>query len=64
MKRRGATIKIINSQGIIVRELEAENINNELLKEVAVNNLDNGAYVVQVYLNQQEIYNTKVIINK
>jgi hypothetical protein len=59
-----AIIKIINSAGVKVMELQAENVNQELLKEIAVNNLENGTYVVQVSLNQEELYSTKVIVKK
>ena len=42
-------IKILTSAGIKVMEFEVENMNDGLLKEIPVNNLDEGIYIVQVF---------------
>jgi hypothetical protein len=59
-----AVISIYSAAGLKVAEVQAENFNEELIKEIAVNNLDNGVYVVQVLVNQQELYYTKMIVKK
>ncbi|MEI7423307.1 MAG: fibronectin type III domain-containing protein, partial [Prolixibacteraceae bacterium] len=59
-----AVISMYNAGGLKVAEVQAENVNEELIKEIAVNNLDNGVYVVQVLVNQQELYYTKMIVKK
>jgi len=59
-----AIISIINSAGIKVMEFRTENINNELLKVIPVNNLKAGIYVVQVLLNQKDLYSTKIVVIK
>ena len=59
-----AIISIINSYGIKVLEFQAENINREWLKVIPVNNLEAGIYVVQVLLNQKDLYSTKIAVQK
>ena len=59
-----AVISIFNSIGIKVMEFQAENINDELLKEIPVNNLDEGIYVIQVLLNNKDLYYEKIVIAK
>jgi M6 family metalloprotease-like protein len=59
-----AFISIINSAGIKVMEFQTENINNEILKVIPVNNLEAGIYVVQVLLNQQDVYSAKIVVKK
>ena len=45
-------------------EFQAENMNNELLKVIPVGNLEAGIYVVQVLLNQKDIYSAKIVVKK
>jgi len=57
-------VSILNSAGIKVMEFQAENMNDELLKEIPVNNLDEGIYVVQVLLNHKDLYYAKIVVIK
>ncbi len=59
-----AVVSIINSAGIKVMEFQVENMNDKLLKEIPVNNLDEGFYVVQVLLNHKDLYYTKIVVIK
>ncbi len=59
-----AVVSIINSAGIKVMEFRTENINDELLKEIPVNNLDEGIYIVHVLLDNKDLYYTKIIVIK
>ncbi|MCX6239784.1 MAG: M6 family metalloprotease domain-containing protein [Bacteroidia bacterium] len=59
-----AIVSILNSSGIKLMEFHAENTNGELLKEILVNNLDAGIYVVQVLLNHTDLYTTKIVVKK
>jgi M6 family metalloprotease-like protein len=59
-----AIVTILNSAGIIVMESEAENTNGELLKEIPVNNLHDGIYVVRVLLNGTDLYTAKIVVIK
>jgi M6 family metalloprotease-like protein len=59
-----AVVSIINSAGIKVIEFQVENLNDELLKEIPVNNLDEGIYIVHVLLNNKDLYYTKIIVIK
>ena len=45
-------------------EFQTENMNNEVLKVIPVNNLEPGIYVVQVLLNQKDLYSTKIVVKK
>jgi len=59
-----ATVSVINSSGHKVLEFKAKNANDELLKAIPVSNLANGVYVVQVLVNQRDLYFTKIVILK
>ena len=59
-----AIVRVINPAGIKVMEFEAEYTNGELLKEIPVNNLDDGIYIVQVLLNNKNLYNAKIVVIK
>ena len=59
-----AIVSILNSSGVKMMEYQAENTNGELFKEIPVNNLDAGIYIVQVLLNHKELYATKIVIRK
>jgi hypothetical protein len=59
-----AIVSISNSSGVKIMEFQVENLNDELLKEIPVNNLDNGIYFIQVLLNQTDLYYSKIMILK
>ena len=59
-----AVVSIINSAGIKVLEFQAENTNGEPIREIPVNNLDEGIYVVRVLLNKNDLYTTRIIVIK
>jgi hypothetical protein len=59
-----AVISILTSAGIKVLEFEVENVTGELLKEIPVSTLDDGIYIVQVLLDNKDIYFTKIIVKK
>lgn len=59
-----AVVTILNSSGIKVMEFHADNIDDDILKEIPVSNLDQGIYFVQVMLNQKELYYTKIMVVK
>jgi hypothetical protein len=59
-----AILSIINSTGTKVMEFKLENISDKVLKEIPVNNLNEGIYVVQLLLDNKEVYYTKIIIRK
>ncbi len=59
-----AVIRILNSTGVRIMELELEDFNNELLNEIPVKDLKEGMYFVQVLVNNKEIYYTKIVIAK
>jgi len=59
-----AMVSIINSTGIKVMEFQVENINDEMLKEIPVNNLDEGIYFVRVLLDNKDLYYTKIVVIK
>jgi len=45
-------------------ELKTENIKDELLKEIPVDNLIEGINVIQVLLNNKDLYYEKLVISK
>jgi len=59
-----AIVSILNSRGIKVMEFQSVNINANWLKVIPVSNLEAGVYVVQVLLNQKELYTAKFLVVK
>ena len=59
-----AIVRVLNSSGIKVMEFQTENMNDELLKEIPVKNLSEGIYVVQVLLDNKDLYYTKIVVIK
>ena len=59
-----AIVSLINSAGQKVLEFKAMNANDELLKAIPVSNLPNGVYIVQVLVNQEDLYYTKIVVLK
>lgn len=59
-----AVVSLLNSKGIKVMELQTEKLSDELLKEIPVNNLEPGIYIIQLLMNGKEPYTTKIIITK
>jgi site-specific recombinase XerC len=59
-----AVVSIMNSAGIKVMEFQAENMNDEILKEIPVKSLNKGIYVVQVLIDNKDLYFTKIVVVK
>lgn len=59
-----AIVRVINPAGIKMMEFETEYTNGELLKEIPVSNLEDGIYIVQVLLNDKDLYNAKIVVMK
>lgn len=60
----GAVITIFKLTGIKVLEFRIENMNDEVLKEIPVSNIDEGIYIVQVLLDNKDMYYTKIVVIK
>ncbi len=58
------TVTLINTTGQVVLELQAKNVNDELLKAIPVSNLKNGVYIVKVIVNGEDMYFTKIVVIK
>jgi M6 family metalloprotease-like protein len=59
-----AIISVLTLTGIKVMEFEVENVTDELLKEIPVNNLNEGVYVVQILVDNKDLFYTKIIVKK
>jgi hypothetical protein len=59
-----ALVRIINSSGIKVVEYTVENYKNEILRKVPVKELKEGMYTIEVILDQEEFYFTKIMVIK
>ena len=59
-----AVVSVLNSNGVKMMEFQTTNTDTGLRKEIPVNNLEEGIYVVQVRLNQQIFYSTKMVVKK
>jgi hypothetical protein len=59
-----ALIRILNSSGTKIMEFKTEALNEELLKEIPVDNLDEGIYFIQVLINNKDSYYTKIVVAK
>jgi hypothetical protein len=59
-----AVIGMYNASGLKVLEMQAENVNQELISEIAAGNLDEGIYVVQVVVNNVEVHSAKMVARK
>lgn len=59
-----AVVSLVNANGIKVMEFQTEKLSNELIKEIPVNNLAPGIYVVHLLLNQKDSYVTKIEVRK
>jgi hypothetical protein len=59
-----ALVSIINSAGIKVMEFQVENMNDEILKEIPVKSLSKGIYIVQVLIDNKDLYYTKIVVIK
>jgi len=57
-------IKIINDAGIEVMNLKTEKVDDEFLKEIPAENLDEGLYIIQVMVDQVHFYSSKIMIIK
>ncbi len=62
---RGKTvIQIINSGGIKVREIQTEKSGDNFLKEIPVNNLEQGIYTIKITVDQRDNSFTRLVITK
>ncbi len=59
-----ATVTLINQAGQVVMELQVKNLDDELLNTIPVNDLVNGVYIVQLLVNQEDVYYTKIVVFK
>ena len=57
-------VSVLNSNGIKMMEFQTANSDIGLRREIPVSNLEEGIYVVQVMLNQQILYSTKLVVKK
>jgi len=59
-----AIIKIFNSNGLNVVEFKVDDIDDEILKRIPVNDLKEGVYLIQVLLDNREVYYSKIVVAK
>jgi hypothetical protein len=59
-----AVISMINSAGLKVLEMQTDTSDEDLIRQITVNNLEDGFYIVQVILNNNEMYYTKMVVKK
>ena len=59
-----AIIRLIDTSGTKVMEFQSPNTGNGLYNVVPVNKLEAGVYVVQVLLNQKDLYASKIVVIK
>ncbi|NLM68255.1 MAG: T9SS type A sorting domain-containing protein, partial [Enterococcus sp.] len=57
-----ADIRILNSNGLEVRKLSVKDLNDEILKEIPVADLKEGIYIIQVLINNRDIYYAKIVV--
>ena len=57
-------VSVINSAGIKVMEFHTDKANIESLREIPVDNLNSGIYIVQATLNQKDVYSSKLMVIK
>jgi hypothetical protein len=60
-----AIISVFNSKGYKVMEFQTEKQSNELmLKDIPVNNLTSGVYIIQIMMNQTDFFTTRLVVLK
>ena len=57
-------LRIINSTGMKIMDIETEKADIEFLKEIPSDDLEEGFYIVQVIIDQTYLYNSKILIIK
>ena len=57
-------VSIINSEGIIVKEIPAENMSDDLFKQISVSKLIPGIYIVKILVDNKGLYYTKIVVTK
>jgi len=57
-------LRIINSTGRKIMDIETDKPDIEFLKELPADDLDEGFYIIQVIVNQAYLYNSKILIIK
>lgn len=59
-----AIVSIINSTGKKVIEFHTENTDGEILREIAVADLEDGIYYINVVMSNKESYSAKIVISR
>jgi M6 family metalloprotease-like protein len=57
-----AEVCIYNLSGLKVMQFQTENLKGEILKNIRVTNLNHGIYIVSVLLDNNKIYNTRIVV--
>jgi len=57
-------LRIINSTGMKIMDIETEKADIEFLKEIPADDLEEGFYIVQVIIDQTYLYNSKILVIK
>ena len=57
-------LRIINSTGMKIMDIETEKADIEFLKEIPSDDLEEGFYIVQVIIDQTYLYNSKILVIK
>ncbi len=57
-------LRIINSTGMKIMDIETEKADIKFLKEIPSDDLEEGFYIVQVIIDQTYLYNSKILIIK
>ena len=57
-------IRIFNSRGIKVKEIQTLKSDSELLKDIPVSNLPYGIYQVQVSVNEEDFFTSQIVVVK
>ena len=55
-------VSIINTAGIKVMEFRVNKANSESFRNIPVDNLNSGIYIVQATLNQKDVYSSKLMV--
>ncbi|MDX9726631.1 MAG: T9SS type A sorting domain-containing protein, partial [Bacteroidales bacterium] len=59
-----AIVRILSSAGLKVMEFNVESLDATELKQIPVDKLENGVYIIQVTVNKAENYFTRIVVAK
>jgi uncharacterized protein (TIGR02145 family) len=62
--RGRAIIALYNESGIKVMEILTEKSDDNLFKEIMLNDIDQGVYLVKVTINQKDVYFTRIVVSR